>query len=244
MKEAIEKIESMANEAQGLKVEGPDGILFTTQSLSPIIFDPHPETLGLSTLSGFADYVNANRDGIDLSKAVAHVDGHRLVSLCTEAHGLKKKRDIWIAAEYHAEKEFPFGQFLPVEDFIIRTRSMIQQTDDRDALIKFVSKVTGTTEITQADDGAGQLVSVKRSATGALDDGAPAPAIVSLKPYRTFLEIDQPESEFLVRIKQGDDGLKVALFEVDGGRWKFDAVERIVEFLKDNIEEKDLAIIR
>lgn len=58
--------------------------------------------------------------------------------------------------------------------------------------------------------------------------------IVQLKPYRTFIEIDQPESEFLLRLH---DGMKVALYEADGGAWKLQARTNIAEYLKTELRE-------
>jgi len=40
------------------------------------------------------------------------------------------------------------------------------------------------------------------------------PNTVTLKPFRTFAEVSQPESEFVLRLKEGN---RVGLFEADGG---------------------------
>jgi hypothetical protein len=60
-------------------------------------------------------------------------------------------------------------------------------------------------------------------------------ARVTLAPYRTFREVEQPRSEFLFRLrnKAPDNLPECALFEADGGRWKLDAMLTIKEWLKD-----------
>lgn len=59
----------------------------------------------------------------------------------------------------------------------------------------------------------------------------------SEKPYRTFLEVDQPVSEFIFRMKQDKyDGVLCALFEADGGAWKMEATERIKKYLESELK--------
>ena len=66
---------------------------------------------------------------------------------------------------------------------------------------------------------------------------------VALRPYRTFLDIHQPASEFVLRIKADkDEGPRCALFEADGGAWRFTALEHIKSYMADNLDP-DRAII-
>ena len=67
---------------------------------------------------------------------------------------------------------------------------------------------------------------------------------VSLQPFRTFLEVGQPESEFLLRInEQGNIGL----FEADGGVWKLEAKRNVAAYfereLADLIESKRVVVM-
>jgi len=55
---------------------------------------------------------------------------------------------------------------------------------------------------------------------------------VKLKPYRTFNEVEQPESEFLLRLS---DGAQVALYEADGGAWKLTARRNIADYLRKQL---------
>lgn len=56
--------------------------------------------------------------------------------------------------------------------------------------------------------------------------------IVRLAPYRTFREIKQPESEFLLRSRIDDNNVpKLALYEADGGAWKISAIHGIAEYI-------------
>lgn len=55
---------------------------------------------------------------------------------------------------------------------------------------------------------------------------------VPLRPYRTFQEVEQPESEFLLRL---DEEGNIGLFEADGGMWKLTARQTVKAFLEKEL---------
>ena len=58
-------------------------------------------------------------------------------------------------------------------------------------------------------------------------------------PY--ILEVDQPESKFIFRIGEERDGSPIfKLVEADGGIWKYAAVDRIKEFIRENLKPEFL----
>ena len=64
------------------------------------------------------------------------------------------------------------------------------------------------------------------------------PNPVRLTPYRTFLEVEQPASDFIFRMKQDKyEGIVCAIFEADGGAWKMEATQRIKEYLQKELME-------
>lgn len=87
------------------------------------------------------------------------------------------------------------------------------------------------------DDGVSQKVTVKSGIQ--LKELATVRPRWTLKPYRTFREIEQPASKFLFRVK-GEAGSvpACALFEADGGAWRMDAVLAVKAWL----EEKALGL--
>lgn len=52
------------------------------------------------------------------------------------------------------------------------------------------------------------------------------------KLIRTFLEVEQPESEFLLRVDP-DEG--IGFFEADGGIWKLEAKKNIADYFLKNM---------
>ncbi len=74
-------------------------------------------------------------------------------------------------------------------------------------------------------------------------EGVPNP--VKLAPYRTFLEVLQPESDFIFRISEDRDGAPIfKLVGADGGLWKYEAVNSIKSYLQSELEDvEDITII-
>jgi hypothetical protein len=59
-----------------------------------------------------------------------------------------------------------------------------------------------------------------------------------LKPFRTFREVDQPESPFIFRVhQQAEEMPKCALYEADGGAWKLQAMKNIGDYLKEKLPD-------
>lgn len=82
------------------------------------------------------------------------------------------------------------------------------------------------------DNGVSQVATVKEGAATLTKAEVPSPA--NLRPYRTFLEVEQPDSPFVFRINKYGH---CALFEADGGIWKHVAMERIHEYLTQSLNE-------
>ena len=141
--------------------------------------------------------------------------------------------------EVHAElPEFPFDQFIGHETFLISVQSKFVPNTDSDLLLKFAGTVESGTITDYGDDGISQKATVKTGVASKADAVIPSP--VRLKPYRTFTEVDQPESDFVFRMKEDKyDGVQCALFEADGGAWKLHAMESIQEYLEEQLKGVD-----
>lgn len=57
--------------------------------------------------------------------------------------------------------------------------------------------------------------------------------IINLRPYRTFQELEQPASDFLIRL----DERYIRFIEADGGMWKLEARKAIKEYLEKELAE-------
>lgn len=135
------------------------------------------------------------------------------------------------------------GRFLPYENAVIEIRSLYIPTPDTDYLLKLLASVSTESKVTSSDNGVTQKVEAKAGI--ALNTLVEVKPRVVLKPFRTFIEVDQPESEFLLRIS--DKG-EIGLFPADGGVWKLEATRNVAGYfekeLHDLIEAGAVVVIR
>lgn len=125
-KEAIDKIEDLVTQSVVVEV---DGKKMSTRDLYPVAFEAVAHPLNVSSLTGFVDFVNRNIDKLDLNaNYIAVVTDVYKVSLTSALFGIRKNREILIDAILDSRMEsFPFGRFLPQEDFIIKLHSLFQK---------------------------------------------------------------------------------------------------------------------
>lgn len=234
-KETIEKIEELVKEASANMTL--DGKVWSTRRYERVLFEPLPDPMNVSTLSGFADFITANIDRITLTDVAAMVRGPEKVSLVSKLQGEKLDRATYITASVDSSlKQFQFEKYIETEQFIVTLRSMFEQSKDLDKIISYVSKIKGGESFSLEDDGVSQVASSSKGVSGALTEKATAPAIVRLRPFRTFRDIEQVESEFLFRMKLINTDDKIvgcALFEADGGRWRNQATLAIRDYIKE-----------
>lgn len=131
------------------------------------------------------------------------------------------------------------------DEAIIKLRSIFIQdgeNSDLEYVMDLLSRISKESSVTSSDNGISQTVEARQGV--ALSQRVSVRPIVRLTPYRTFLEIEQPTSEFLLRL---DEDGRVGLLEADGGRWKIDAKMAIAAFfdvtLKDLIESRKVVVL-
>ena len=227
----IEKIESMAAPAV---VETSKGI-FSKERLFRV--EPKTvDTLMLSTLSGLVAMVKKESVKYILPLYVRIVSPQK-VDVFSGLIDCDEIRDFPFAAEA-VLPEFHFDKYYTVESMIIALKSRFEPTDDREYLVKLLGNITDSQSVQTKDDGITQSATV-RSGIQLVDKQEIRP-IVKLKPYRTFLEVEQPESDFLIRLKDG----QAALFEADGGAWRNQAMANIGDLLREMLKDtKDVIVI-
>lgn len=86
-----------------------------------------------------------------------------------------------------------------------------------------------------------QKTTIQQGVASRADVIVPNP--VSLIPYRTFLEITQPESSFVFRIDGSDNMPEFTLIEADGGLWVNQAKAEIKKYLEKNLKELGTNIV-
>jgi hypothetical protein len=238
-KELIEKIEKLVEDRYIVEVGDRT---YSAANLHPVVYIPRPQTLTVHNIRGFCGFINNDIDGIiKAQKMLIVVDSPEQVRLISENYGDDLKRNVPVEAKIAERLEiFPFGKFMSQEAFAIAFRSLFVQKegDDFEYVLSYASRLTGGTQIEGSDDGITQEVQLKRGVSGALKEKAALKPIVKLSPYRTFREVEQPQSEFLFRVRLNDNDVPtVALFEADGGNWVNQATENIVQYIQSIVAD-------
>jgi hypothetical protein len=204
-----------------------NGQAFSSQKLH-LIEEPTPEAIRVRSLSGLVDYLKSNFD--EYERLMVHVSSPTLVSCFSQLNG-DCKRSEYIKAEAMLPS-FDFDRWYDTENFNIKLQSCFVKNEDRDIMLKVVGNIKEETVSTVGDDGVSQAVVAKTGVATVSNVKVPNPVV--LKPYRTFIEVDQPESEFIFRMQSGP---RCALFEADGGKWKLDAMNNIKKYLQQELKE-------
>lgn len=227
---AVQKIAELEDKNKTIEVGNR---VFARSNFMPVIYNPRPSALQGSTLSGLVDYITANVEAIDPNSCMLHVVDFNRVELVKAYDGEDLKRTEYFHAVLDSELPvFKFDSFMPVEDFIIKARALFEPTTDMDAIIAIVSKLVSQNEITADDNGISQSVQVKKGVSGALSTETQTKGVYELRPYRTFRDLEQPSSRFILRLQPVEGALpKVALFDADGGSWRYHATQAIKAFL-------------
>ncbi len=198
--------------------------------------EPRPAALKVHTLTGLIDYIRANRDGIKLEEAVVHIVDHTKVQLISKTSGSFHQRTVYAEATYQeltpaGDPPFRYGQFAKAEDFNIALQALFVDSDDRRRVLEVIGNAKRASAVKLSDDGIAQAVFAESGVSLGNDVKIPNPVL--LAPWRTFREVEQPLSKFVLRAKGGPEELPVlALFEADGGAWKLEAIEWIKTFLR------------
>jgi hypothetical protein len=132
-------------------------------------------------------------------------------------------------------EHFKFGQ-QQLESAIITMQSKYVPEEDVGYVVDLCSKVIQNSEVESTDNGLSQKVQTAKGLN--LKQSEYVKNRVMLRPFRTFMEIEQPASEFLLRLTDGGTGgVHVSLIESDGGAWKLVAKANIAAFLEESLDD-------
>lgn len=224
IKEALQYIIGLGN----VEVKHENGQAYSTQPLN-LIKEPIAEAIQVRSLSGLVEYLQSGFDVDD--QLMIHVISPTEVVVCGSLNS-NENRNEYIRASAMIPS-FTFDRFYEVEDFNIKLQSTFVKNEDRDIVLQVVGNIKEEDVRTVGDNGVSQAVTARTgvAAVGLVE----VPNPVAMKPYRTFVEVEQPESEFIFRMQNGP---RCALFEADGGAWKIDAMRNIKDYLLVALEKE------
>ena len=179
------------------------------------MYIPKANAIEMHTLTSLVDYIKSDVDEMS-KKMIVEVASPTKVNLYSQLdYNRDREKLVSVSARV---PEFSFNNFMDQEKFCINLQSKFidDPQTDRSLILKFAGTVEAGTVAEYGDDGITQKATVKTGIASKGDAIVPNP--VKLRPYRTFLEVEQPISEFIFRMKQDKyDGINCAIFEADGG---------------------------
>lgn len=194
------------------------------------MYIPKANAIEMHTLTSLVDYIKSDVDEMS-KKMIVEVASPTKVNLYSQLdYNRDREKLVSVSARV---PEFSFNNFMDQEKFCINLQSKFidDPQTDRSLILKFAGTVEAGTVAEYGDDGITQKATVKTGIASKGDAIVPNP--VKLRPYRTFLEVEQPISEFIFRMKQDKyDGINCAIFEADGGAWQIAATKAIKEYLQ------------
>lgn len=209
---------------------------YSDKPLHRISYVPRAKSIEMNTLSSLIDYIKSGVDSF-CDQMIIHVQSPTRVSMYS---ALDCEREREYVVEVNAQlPRFSFDQFQDHEAFCIgiQSKCVDDPETDKAILLKFAGTVEAGSVAEYGDDGVSQKATVKIGIASKGEALVPNP--VALKPFRTFVEVEQPVSRFIFRMKEDkySKGIQCALFEADGGAWKLEAMEAIYDYLREALAD-------
>ena len=231
LKDAIDRIVELATP---FTLETRGGHQFCSANLREVRPEvPSPVRYSVDTLEALVKLIRT--EGVDQAPLLyVRVDSARRVVVDSTYTG----RDYAIYSRlplYEAVSDVPgitVNQEMSQELAIVELQSLYAVTPDRDYLLALLSRIDVNQGVSTVDNGVSQEVSVRTGAV--LKEQQTVQPIVHLQPYRTFLEVEQPASNFLLRLSKSG---YPALHEADGGAWKLEAKRNVKEYLAVELDD-------
>lgn len=227
LKEAIEKIVSLA-EGQTYQINGE------TYSDRPLHHIPEytytPQQVDVYSLDAVVNIIHAEIDK-NLTPLFVNIESYKSVEVFTTFNNTNCKRDVLYSAKSSVPE--PRMGWNDYESAMISLRSQYVQDEEIAYVLQLLSKITDENSVSSTDNGVTQTVEARAGIS--LAQKMVVRPRVTLRPYRTFLEVEQPAGEFLLRLREGG---QIGLFEADGGMWKLAAKKNIQGYLLSHIHQE------
>jgi len=229
IKEALQYIVGL-NKPELMSIEGQT---YSDKNLSRVSYNPKAKSIKMSTLTSLVDYIKAGVDTM-ADNMIVQVISPLEVKLISMLDAERIREEIVYVEG--SVPDFRYGSYIDNESFLIALQAKFMPSPDRDLLLKFAGTVESGTVAKYGDDGISQKATVKTGVASKSDCIVPNP--VRLIPFRTFMEVGQPESSFIFRMRDDNQlGIQCAIFEADGGAWKNVEMTHIKDYLVDELED-------
>ena len=218
-----------------------DGSVYSNQELV-FIQDkkPMPKCIDLTGLDSICKMVRNEYDHVGLQIFI-QVKDYKSVTVFTSLDSDEERLYLYkCVADTPAVTS---DRFMAYEKAVIELRSLYIPNEGTEYLLQLLSSISNESKVTSSDNGVTQQVEARSGI--ALNSMVKIEPRVTLRPFRTFIEVEQPESEFLLRINERGE---IGFFPADGGVWKLEATRNVAAYfenaLKDLIDTGAVVVIR
>lgn len=226
LREAFEYVNGLKEDSMDVKVTEIAGKTYCNKKLVEYGQEPMASEIEATTLTAMVDYIKNRTDELR-EHMIIQVKSPICVQLFS---GLNKDRKREFLFESSAiVPKFSFDSWYDQERFLIELQADFVVNADLLAIQKVAGNVEAKTTANYGDDGVSQKTTIKQGIASKTDVIVPNP--VTLTPYRTFLELEQPESQFVFRIKDSGGEPAFKIVEAEGGLWRNEAMAEIKEYL-------------
>jgi hypothetical protein len=235
IKEAIEKVLALDGTINTVAINGRD---YAKSKLVRVDLPEEnmPTIAVFSTLTGLQQFAGILKPPIANEELFFHVENPAKVSLVGALQPQNyNRRFIYGTAEVEHET-FIFSLrarpcWYSLELFIVALQSLFVPTDSLKSIIDVVGNLANENIQENKDDGFSQTLQVRSGISSRSRVKIENP--VRLMPWRTFREVQQPISEFVLRFSKDKEGIKASLWEADGGVWRFFAMQSVGAWLNE-----------
>lgn len=232
LKEALQYVTRLATDSQEIIVKDINGETYVKGDAHRIPTDMASK-MRLNSLDSTVDYIKDCISGCKFVLPYVVNVGYKEIDVYS---GLNERLEHNVLIETTPLlPRISFDHWMDMESFVIQLKTCFVETDNLNKLVAIVSSITDESKVSMEDDGFGLKVSQVSGTTIKKPEEFQINPIVRLAPYRTFTELTQPESRFLLRVR---DGGKMALYEADGGMWKLEAQRNTSDYLREALAEE------
>ena len=201
------------------------------KELLPTIF--HPNILTLNSLDALVKMVKTEAPRYTEAPLYITIPDHLKVQCFTQPDPDKRYfRQFFYEVNATDVPGWAEKITLGFEEAQIALRTRFQETPDTLYAMKLVSDISLGAKVIYNDNGIATTITTQKGV--ALQTNEQIRPLVKLRPYRTFQEVEQPESIFLIRVS--DRG--ISFIEADGGMWKLSARETVKKFLEEKLSKE------
>lgn len=228
---AIAEVAQLARQGALVQRETILGRQFADRPMVRITVDPAlPAAVDFATLGGFVNFVEQD---FSSDKYLVHVASPTMVRLLGPLVGEDENLRAMPATatcKSAGMLGFRFDCYQPLEMLNIALQTCFAPGNGEiEELRKFCAAVRSTQETGVADDGVSQTVQARRGVAAVQTTAVKNPWL--LAPYRTFSEIEQPLSPFVLRFADTDDP-EAALFQTGDLSWQVFAISDVATELR------------